>query len=294
MTCTIDTSPIMRLAELVSRSKLPGIKANEALRILNALGCDAASVWFALIELALDLGTVNVRHESLESMVGLDPGELESALSWLATARLASTWSSDGTTFATLSPYSAALASITLTSADTDSTLSWRRIGTREARDRPRQSKRVRNATDLQIRIEQLVDDGLDPSEIAAARESLDEPKRSPRVPDSVLTTPPRPRILLTGSTTVWNEGEAPEHCPNHNRTARPRPFHSETSQPRGNEPRPERQAILGPGTLCLRCDSWSLDWLLLRIRRFAEAQTQAKTTNRPTFAKSHNKRAKQ
>jgi hypothetical protein len=297
MTCTIDPPPIvLRLADLVAETQLPQAKVDQALELLNPLGPEAAAVWFALIDQAYRLGHVNVWQDRLAEKFETNIYVIDLALSRLARARLASTWYAPETaTRATLSPWSAAFAGLKLTSTEAGELVSWRRIGTREPRPKLKRSKRARNATDLEIRLEQLADDrAMSPADIATAREQLDEPRRAPRIPDSILTEPPRPRILITGSASIWTEGEPPDHCTGHHREAPQRPFHAGPDSPPADKGRHRatNHENLNPGTICLRCDSWSLDWLLARIANFQAAAT--KPTTSKTFAQSHNKRAKQ
>ena len=214
------------------------------------------AVWLSMQEAAHG-GRVIVPLAALAEVAGVDPTSLDDALSELAALGLVSSWDPGSGAAATLTPMAAARLGLKLRRVTSGMAgLAWVALDSPDPRDR-RRSRRVVNATDVGFSsLDQFAGPYPRPDEVAADAEDADRssPRPARKLPDSALNPDrlPRPTVLLTGCAPwqrpptggVW-------HCP------------------------ACKGLPLRASTLCLICDRWGLDWLLVKIRA-ADARTEA------------------
>lgn len=231
------------LADLVASTRVPAAVIDWALESIQAVSGRAAAAWLYLADVATR-GHAIVPLNALETFLGVSAAEADETLGQLASAFLASTWTVDGVVSATLSQRSAGLLNLRL-----DSTRGF--AGVWVPADQPERPARRRSklalATDLGIRIDQIARDNAEPFQHATATESLEAEltrlSKTRRLRDVDALKLPRPRVLLEGCATVWQESTVGVCSACKNRR-------------------------LKTWCYCLRCDRYWLDNLLALVRK--------------------------
>ena len=224
------------------------------------------AVWTVIADVAAALSRVNVPLEMIAERTGLDPSEVDEAVSQLGEVGLVASWNPGEGPVATLTPLAAARLGLKLRRFDGKAGMEWIPVNRSDPGER-RRPKRVFQASALRVDLDKIPGDAPRPDQIAEATEAVESmaPRPGRRLPDSATAKLLGPSILIEGCASVWRETN-------------------------GGRCTACKGLPLARSTYCLRCSRWGLDWLLDRIWAAERRAAAAKGRNEEarTFAERH------